>query len=150
MPRRLRLGNYAADIATMGQHYELADWLRKHCSVDRTESYMILGLDENAMSTLLSQPIPKSTPHTNNDHAEKLDLTEYHNRVREAYLEKARHHHPDRNSSPEASEMFVKVKRAYDHLINEGRAMLLLRLSHGTPLISCAFRWHWATEQQSA
>jgi hypothetical protein len=36
--------------------------------------------------------------------------------IRNAYLEKARQYHPDRNNSAEAAAAFVAVRRAYEHL----------------------------------
>ena len=39
-----RSGNYAADVADMGGHAELAEWLRAECSGARARSLRVLGL----------------------------------------------------------------------------------------------------------
>ena len=46
-------GNFAADVAEMGGHAELAAWLRAECSGARARSLAALGLTEPADSELL-------------------------------------------------------------------------------------------------
>ena len=41
-------GNFAADVAEMGGHAELAAWLRAECSGARARSLAALGLTEPA------------------------------------------------------------------------------------------------------
>ena len=46
-------GNFAADVAEMGGHAELAAWLRTECSGARARSLAALGLTEPADSELI-------------------------------------------------------------------------------------------------
>ena len=48
-------GNFAADVAEMGGHAELAAWLRAECSGARARSLAALGLTEPADSELIGQ-----------------------------------------------------------------------------------------------
>ncbi len=38
--------------------------------------------------------------------------------IRKAYRKKAMEYHPDRNNSPEAQEMFIRITEAYEYLIS--------------------------------
>lgn len=37
--------------------------------------------------------------------------------IRKAYRKKAMEYHPDRNSSPDSQEMFIRINEAYEHLM---------------------------------
>lgn len=109
-------GNFAADCAAMGRHEEVCSWLREVCSTERGESLRLLGLDPtlgrrtgHVQSLILGQ----------NQSAES-DGEDVSLLIRNAYLDKARQHHPDRCTSAESADMFVAVKKAYEHLTVHG------------------------------
>lgn len=88
-------GNYAADLADMAgptsRYVDVARFLRQFCSQERAESCRILGLD-------VRQPL-----------CEK--------RIRQAYKEKVRLVHPDKNQSDETNASFDELQKAYKHLL---------------------------------
>lgn len=99
-------GNYAADLCDMmntERHAKVALYLRKECSLERLESYKLLGLEG------------------------RLDASPED--IRKAYLEKAKVFHPDaqiRCNSDVTSEYnenknisvndFDQIRKAYEHL----------------------------------
>jgi hypothetical protein len=91
-------GNYCADIAKMRGNVEVHRWLLEHGSLDRQESYRILGLDDGASDE----------------------------EVRKRYHELARRRHPDKRhrmvgGDDEGEEDdFLRLKEAYEHLTKEG------------------------------
>jgi hypothetical protein len=93
----------------MGQHYDLASWLRKECSLDRSISLNILGI------TALN----KDLVDFNVDLKERKETIIDINIIKAAYHKKALLYHPDRNISSEAKRNFISVKHAYEHLILE-------------------------------
>ena len=91
-----RAGNFCADIAKMRGNMEVHRWLLEHGSLDRKESYRILGLDDGASDE----------------------------EVRKRYHELARRRHPDKRhrmvgGDDGVENDFLKVKEAYEHLIKE-------------------------------
>mmetsp|Transcript_41629 Transcript_41629/g.100235 ORF Transcript_41629/g.100235 Transcript_41629/m.100235 type:complete len:326 (-) Transcript_41629:15-992(-) len=86
-------GNYAADLADMAntvRHTRIAKYLREECSRARAESCAILGIEDPSASPL---------------------------EIRQAYLDKARELHPDRNVGDEdCTNSFDAVRKAYMHL----------------------------------
>ena len=102
-------GNYCADIAKMRGNAEVHRWLLDHGSLDRRESYRVLGLDEGASDE----------------------------EVRKRYHELARRRHPDKQhrmatndgggdggdekiASDDERWDFLRIKEAYEHLTKEG------------------------------
>ena len=91
-------GNYCADIAKMRGNMEVHRWLLEHGSLNRQESYRILGLDGGASDE----------------------------EVRKRYHEIARRRHPDKRhrmvggDDESVEDDFLKVKEAYEHLTKEG------------------------------
>ena len=113
-----RAGNFAADLARMGQHEAVVEYLRQHCSRERAASCAVLHI-----------------PLTEASDASK---------VRQAYLARAKMLHPDRrrrqlppqeepcstdnciiissSSSNTEDADFDSLQRAYHHLtVEEGR-----------------------------
>lgn len=91
-------GNYCADIAKMRGNVEVHRWLLEHGSLDRQESYRILGLDDGASDE----------------------------EVRKRYHELARRRHPDKlhrmvdGNNEIVEDDFLRLKEAYEHLTKEG------------------------------
>ena len=91
-------GNYCADIAKMRGNMEVHRWLLEHGSLDRQESYRILGLVDGTSDE----------------------------EVRKRYHELARRRHPDKRhrmvsgDDKNVEDDFLKFKEAYEHLTKEG------------------------------
>lgn len=96
-------GNYAAVLAEMGGHIATGEYLRRCCSHSAERSCTVLGISIR----------------------EAKDPS----KVRQAYLTKAKHLHPDRLpyditkvSATEAADAFNAIRKAYHHLtIEQGR-----------------------------
>lgn len=97
-------GNYAADLADMAntdRHLNIANYLRRDCSLEYRKSCQALGLDREIMLGM--------------ERNIAQDL------IRKAYLDKAKGSHPDKRRGDESSrEEFQAVKKAYDHLMKGG------------------------------
>ena len=116
-------GNYAADLCDMmntERHQRVALYLRRECSLERIESYNVLGL--------------------------KIDASP--EEIRKAYLEKARVSHPDvklirnknnikENSKHESDiDSFDRIYKAYKHLtIGKGIATKQKNPAHSINLL---------------
>ena len=88
-------GNYAADLYDMmntERHKRVALYLRKECSMERLESFKMLGLEDNASR----------------------------DEIRKAYLEKAKLFHPDKRCGEDCDDNFNQLRKAYEHLTLEG------------------------------
>jgi len=104
-------GNYAADLADMANtdgHVDIANYLRRECSIEYRKSCKVLGLDREEMLGM----------ERNSNIAQDL--------IRKAYLDKAKGSHPDKRLGESESERessreeFQAVKKAHDHLMRGG------------------------------
>ncbi len=95
-------GNYAADLCDMQnteQHKKVALYLRRECSMERLESFQVLGLEGRTDAS--------------------------HDEIRKAYLEKAKMFHPDAQMRRKTNQIddnidkkvdFDRLRQAYEHL----------------------------------
>jgi len=96
-------GNYAADLADMANtegHEQIANYLRRECSVEYRRSCDLLGLDREVILVM--------------ERNAAQDI------IRRAYLDKAKECHPDKRNQSSNGEEFQAVKKAYEHLMKGG------------------------------
>lgn len=123
-------GNYAASLATMAntdRHNRIALYLRTFCSRKKYESLKILGLidDDDYCGDKIDQQSTAVTRKSINFIVDK-------NKIRKAYLKRARILHPDRDNVPEGHSnaesgdnaakydtTFHELYKAYIHLTEE-------------------------------
>ena len=117
-------GNYAADLADMGGHVQVAQYLRAQCSAETVASCHALGV----------------APHQRNDPRV----------IKRAFHRAARQLHPDRTAVTTGDnenttqaraadhwtvQEFVKLSQAYRHLIDEGGVGSQCNPKHKLPLL---------------
>jgi hypothetical protein len=108
-------GNYAANLAEMGKHFETANYLREFCSRDKQRSCDILGI-----------PMEQS---------QNISV------IRKAYLHKIRQYHPDKqqqhpiqnHTDSSSYQQFHALQNAYRHLTHYNGRGRQQNLAHQLP-----------------